>query len=196
MATDISQRIKEYRIRLGLSQAQLAEASGLNLRTVQRIESGDTTPRGDSLQRLAASLETSPDQLMNWQAREDKNILFILHLSQLAFLAFPLLGIIVPLVIWLTQKDNVQGANEIGKKILNFQITWNLIFLISTASFALMKIMHFNPDAVAPFNLSMSFLFMLTFVGYVYPVILILLNAYRTTKGKKSWYHPAIPFMR
>ncbi len=196
MATDISERIKEYRTRLGLSQAQLAESSGLNLRTIQRIESGDTTPRGDSLQRLAATLETSPDQLMNWQAREDKNMLFLLHFSQLAFLAFPLLGIIVPLVIWLTQKDQVQDVNALGKKVLNFQITWNLIFLISTGSFALMRILHFDPEAIVPFEISWTTIFLLTIFGYAYPAILILINAFRTNKGKDSWYQPAIPFMR
>lgn len=196
MATDISQRIKEYRVRLGLSQAQLAESSGLNLRTIQRIESGDSTPRGDSLQRLAATLETSPDQLMNWQAREDKNLLFLLHFSQLAFLAFPLLGIIVPLVIWLAQKDQVQGVNDTGKKVLNFQITWNLIFLIFTGSLALMKILHFNPEEVVPFPVSWSFLLLLTVIGYIYPVVLIIFNLYRTSKSRESWYQPSIPFMK
>ena len=54
-------KIKDLRKRRGLSQEELAEKSGLSLRTIQRIENGETDPRGDSLRRLAAALETSPD---------------------------------------------------------------------------------------------------------------------------------------
>ena len=46
-------RLKELRNRKGMSQEALAEESGLSLRTIQRIENGDTNPTGDSLKRLS-----------------------------------------------------------------------------------------------------------------------------------------------
>ena len=80
-ASEIAIRIKEHRNRTGLSQDQLAIESGLNLRTIQRIEKGETVPRGHSLRRLAVALGTSPDELINWKTKEDKNVLTILTLS-------------------------------------------------------------------------------------------------------------------
>jgi transcriptional regulator with XRE-family HTH domain len=51
-----AKRIKELRIRKGLSQEKLAELSGLSIRTIQRIENAETEARGDSLIRLSKSL--------------------------------------------------------------------------------------------------------------------------------------------
>jgi transcriptional regulator with XRE-family HTH domain len=42
---ELAKKIKELRARKGLSQDELATASQLNLRTIQRIESGETEPK-------------------------------------------------------------------------------------------------------------------------------------------------------
>lgn len=42
--TELAQKIKELRTRKGLSQEKLAETAQINLRTVQRIEAGETEP--------------------------------------------------------------------------------------------------------------------------------------------------------
>jgi DNA-binding XRE family transcriptional regulator len=44
----ISARIKETRIDKKLSQEELSEKSGLSLRTIQRLENGESVPRGDT----------------------------------------------------------------------------------------------------------------------------------------------------
>ena len=49
MNKDLAKRVKELRKRNGITQELLAENSGLSLRTVQRIENGETQPV--SLQR-------------------------------------------------------------------------------------------------------------------------------------------------
>ena len=126
--SEISQRIKEIRLKNGLSQEQLAHETGLNLRTIQRIENGKTVPRGDSLRRIAIALKTSPDELIDWKMNQDKNVLTVLTLSQLSFIAFPILGILIPLIIWILQKDKIRGVDSLGKKILNFQISWTIFF--------------------------------------------------------------------
>lgn len=45
----LSTRVKELRKRNGISQEILAENSGLSIRTIQRIENGETNPTGDTL---------------------------------------------------------------------------------------------------------------------------------------------------
>jgi len=65
----------------------------------------------------------------------------MLNLAQLSFIAFPLplLGIIVPLVVWVLKKDKVKNVNDNGKAILDFQITWAL-FLFSYYIFLVLSI--------------------------------------------------------
>ncbi|WP_321308966.1 helix-turn-helix transcriptional regulator [Marinifilum fragile] len=60
----ISSNIKDIRINKKLSQEDLSEKSGLSLRTVQRLENGESVPRGDTLRRLADALKL-PDNYFN-----------------------------------------------------------------------------------------------------------------------------------
>jgi transcriptional regulator with XRE-family HTH domain len=53
----ISSSIKEIRINKKISQEELSERSGLSLRTIQRLENGESVPRGDTLKRLTNALE-------------------------------------------------------------------------------------------------------------------------------------------
>ncbi|MCK5442941.1 MAG: helix-turn-helix transcriptional regulator [Maribacter sp.] len=56
---DLAKKIKELRKRSGISQELLAENSGLSLRTIQRIENGETQPTGDSIKRLSSALNVT-----------------------------------------------------------------------------------------------------------------------------------------
>ncbi|MGQ7869024.1 helix-turn-helix domain-containing protein [Sunxiuqinia sp. sy24] len=54
-------RIKELRETKGLSQEELSEKTGVSLRTIQRIESGESVPRGSTLRTITSSLDVAPD---------------------------------------------------------------------------------------------------------------------------------------
>ena len=63
---NLSQRVKELRKEKGLSQEELAKIAGLSLRTIQRVENRETEPTGDTLKRIAAALDSTPTELLNW----------------------------------------------------------------------------------------------------------------------------------
>ncbi len=67
----LAQRIKQLRVFSGFSQEELSERTELSLRTIQRIENGETQPRGYSLQRLAEVLGTTPADLLIAAAQSD-----------------------------------------------------------------------------------------------------------------------------
>lgn len=121
-----SEQIKALRRAKGLSQESLAENARINLRTLQRIEAGDTIPRGETLRLLAQALDVPVESLVPAPA-EDISFLKILNLSALSFWLLPLGGVLVPLVLWLYNRQRVAGVMELGKRILNFQITWAII---------------------------------------------------------------------
>jgi uncharacterized protein len=54
------------------------------------------------------------------------------HLTALAaFVGIPLGNIVGPLIIYLIKKDEFEFVADQGKEVLNFQITWTIIFIIS-----------------------------------------------------------------
>jgi transcriptional regulator with XRE-family HTH domain len=68
--TDLAKRVAAARLRSGLTQAQLAEASGVTDETISRIERGRYEPAVSTLFRLAEALDISLDRLAGEPARE------------------------------------------------------------------------------------------------------------------------------
>jgi transcriptional regulator with XRE-family HTH domain len=60
---NIGRRVAEERIRLGLSQAALAERAGVSLKYLQRVEGGRENLTVASLVRFANLLQTAPVDL-------------------------------------------------------------------------------------------------------------------------------------
>nr|WP_199083150.1 helix-turn-helix domain-containing protein [Pedobacter sp. ASV19] len=187
---ELAQKIKELRIRKGFSQEQLAETAQINLRTVQRIEGGETEPRGDTLKRIANALQVTPDELIDWTEQEDNKFLACLNISALSFIAFPLLGIIIPLAIWILKKDKIRNTNEIGKRLLNFQISWCLILFLGYAFVIFSKIVEieipFPKISLLNFSGVELLLFMVP-VLYLMNGVFIFVNSIRSYNGKTSF---------
>lgn len=183
-------RVKELRNQKGMSQEFLAEESGLSLRTIQRIEKGESNPTGESLKRLANALNVSADDLIDWSVKEDKKYLTYLNLSALTFLFFPLLGILIPFILWISKKGKIKNSNELGKELINFEITWTiLLFFIPIILFLISKIGLTD-------KITLSTIFMV--IGFLYFINLmsILLNTFRISNDKEVLYLPHIKFLK
>jgi len=191
---ELGKRFKLLRMSKGLSQEQLAEEADLSLRTIQRIENGETEPRGDSLQKITRVLNIAPDEILDWDLKEDKEYLALLNLSAFTFIAHPLLGIFLPLVLWFVKKDKVQNANEVGKNIVNFQITWSIVFYITQLLGFGKFYFRFDLFSIS-FPPSYFGLGVFAFL-YLYNIILIIRNLIRTQKDSEPHYIPSISVFR
>ena len=60
---------------------------------------------------------------MSLQTPDQRQTGMFLHLSQLAGLIVPFAGIIVPVVIWQTQKDKIPALDAHGKMVTNWMIS-------------------------------------------------------------------------
>ncbi|WP_335965302.1 DUF4870 domain-containing protein [Galbibacter sp. PAP.153] len=190
---NLSKRVKELRNLKGTTQELLAEKSGLSLRTIQRIENGETTPRGDSLKRLAIALNTTPDEIIDWQIQDDKGYITVMALSPLGFLFFPLLGIIIPLIFWILKKDKLKNVNKLGKAILNFEITWSVL-LFTYFIFLFSGMFKIFGSFIGPATILKMYIPII--ILYVYNIILILLNTLRVYQNKNFKFIPAINFFK
>ena len=77
------------------------------------------------------SFNMQPMQPSSLQTSEQRQMGMFLHLAQLAnVILFPV-GIIVPIVIWQTQKDKIQGLDAHGKMVANWMISSTIYVIVS-----------------------------------------------------------------
>ena len=186
----ISIKVKELRLKKGMSQEVLAEESGLSRRTIQRIELGESNPNGDSLKRLAVALDVNSDELIDWAIKEEPKYLTFLHLSALTFLLFPLLGILLPFILWTSKKDKIKNINTHAKALINFQISWcMMLFFTPILLFILSRTGIIE-------NLSLNTLIITTVSLYAYNFLSISINTIRTSLNKNIHYFPKISLLK
>lgn len=129
----ISEQIRSLRKAKGLSQEALAENAGINLRTLQRIETGHAAPRGETLRLLARALDVSVQDLSESveaspvAMEDDPGFLRLMSLSALTLWFIPFGNILIPLAFWVLKKNKINGVAELGRRIINFQIIWTVV---------------------------------------------------------------------
>lgn len=195
---NLGKRIKELRLSNGYSQEFLADESQLNLRTIQRIESGATIPRGDTLSRLASALKISPDEVLDWSKQEDKGQLLLLNLSGLSIILNPFLGLVIPLAIWVSKRDKIVNADENGKQLLNFQISWLLILSFIIIAVIVYAVVFLKMDATGTINSPITALVLIFALAiyYSYSMVLIIKNSIRIQKNIPVKYKPSFKIIR
>jgi len=186
----LSARLKKLRNQKGLSQEALAEESGLSLRTIQRIENGESNPTGETLKRLSRALNVNPDELIDWTIKEDQSYLTFMNLSALTFIFFPLLGIIVPFMLWTSRKDKLKNINKIGRDLINFEITWTILLF-----FAALILFLFTKIGILE-NVSLKIIITIGVLMYFLNIMFIIYNTLRITNKKDVVYYSIIKFLR
>ncbi len=110
--------------------------------------------------------------------RTDNQLLALTHVSQLLTYLTGFGGLIVPLVIWLSSKDSVEGMDEHGRSIINFQLTMLLFLAISV-------------PAVLLFGLGLLGFLFVGMVGFILPIV----NAVRAANGESPSHFSTIKFI-
>lgn len=110
--------------------------------------------------------------------REDNQLLVITHLCQLLTCFTGFGGLIVPLVIWVTQKDKVYKMDEQGKNILNFQLSIIIYSILCIPAILLL-------------GLGFIGLIIIGIIAFVFPII----NAIKTSNGEVPKYPLSINFV-
>ena len=119
-------KVKFLREQKNLTQTELAEKSGLSLRTIQRIESGQSL-KGFTLKAIAKTLETEPENLVSKEENISIDSAKLINFYALAGLIIPFEGIIFPAILTYRTQDSVN--RELGKSVIGVQII--LAFVIS-----------------------------------------------------------------
>ncbi|HVN58540.1 MAG TPA: DUF4870 domain-containing protein [Bacteroidales bacterium] len=108
----------------------------------------------------------------------ERNWAMFCHLAAFAGFFVPFGGIIGPLVIWLSKKDESTWINENGKASLNFQLSM-LLYMILVLPLCFIIIG-----------------FPLLAVLWLLKIIFIIIASVRASKGEEFRYPLAIPFIQ
>jgi len=73
----------------------------------------------------------SPDGEHKPWGMEENTFCMLLHLSQFLGFFIPLAGLILPIVMWATEKNNSETIDAHGKNLLNFFISYLIYFVVS-----------------------------------------------------------------
>ena len=110
--------------------------------------------------------------------KENKQLLVFTHLSQLLDFVTGIGGFIIPLVLWLTKKDEIRGMDFHGKAIINFRITMFIYVLICI-------------PLVLLFGLGLLGFFVIGIFYFIFPI----LNAIKASNNEAPNYPFSISFI-
>jgi len=110
--------------------------------------------------------------------REDKQLLVITHLSQLITLLIGFGSLILPLILWLTQKEKIYAMNEHGKRIVNFQLSLLVYSIICIPLILLL-------------GLGLLGLIIIGIIAITFPII----NAIKASHGETPQYPLSLNFI-
>ncbi|MCU7618873.1 helix-turn-helix domain-containing protein [Chryseobacterium sp. PBS4-4] len=173
--------LKKIREQKNLTQEELAEQSGISVRTIQRIEAG-TDPKGYTLKTLASTLEISEKDLLIQEIPKEiivenslpptkkeevfnSTLIKMINLSSVPFAWFPIANFLPPLLIMLLTKEK----SQIVKQIVSLQI---FLAIISPVIFMIVAILKLG-------SLSVMMTMILLTLANIY---IILRNAYEIDK--------------
>ena len=110
--------------------------------------------------------------------REDRQLLVITHLTQYLDYVTGFGGLIVPLVLWLANKDSVIGMNEHGKSVVNLQLSLILYVVIGI-----------------PAILLLGFGILLLIFAGILSLVMPVVNAVKASNGEAPSYFGTIRFI-
>ncbi|RLD29593.1 MAG: DUF4870 domain-containing protein [Bacteroidetes bacterium] len=110
--------------------------------------------------------------------RQDRQLIVITHLSQLVTLVIGFGSLILPLILWMTNKEKVYQMDVHGKNILNFQISLIIYALICIPLIFLL-------------GLGILGLIVLGIISIIFPII----NAIKASNGETPKYPLSLNFI-
>ncbi|QCK17147.1 serine hydrolase [Mangrovivirga cuniculi] len=190
MTNSLSKNLIYQRKLKGLTQKELSDRTNITVRTIQRIEKGETEPHLQTVKLLAVAMDIDVDTLLplNNPREEDiqKKWLLLLHATPFLGSVIPLFNILAPVFIWIHKREDNKIYDIHGRKVLNFQLTMTLVFLFALSG------MMFIGHLIMQGTPLMIFLF---FGVLIYTFIVMCVNIYLVIKDRKCYYPLSIPFL-
>jgi len=110
--------------------------------------------------------------------RQDRQLIVLTHLSQLIPLLVGFGSLILPLILWTTQKEKVYQMDAHGKSIINFQLSLIIYWFICI-------------PLILFFGLGLLGFIILGIISIIFPIV----NAIKASNGETPTYPLAFNFI-
>lgn len=135
----LSENLVYQRKLKGYTQEDLSEKTTVGIRTIQRIEKGETQPHLQTVKLLAVGLNIEVNDLLPIENPNEETIQrnWMLLLHAIPFLGFiiPFGSILFPLFLWIHKSNDNKIYDTHGRAIVNFHSSILLYLLISLVLF-------------------------------------------------------------
>lgn len=183
--TNYNEQIKAARKSKGLTQQELADETGLSLRTIQRIEKGTEEISGFSLRQISKILEIPLEQLImpnvNQISIDTNQVSSVkaLYLSSLCFVINPILGFLVPAIIGFSKQNKNAFYKRHLNRILLIQGTSLVLGGSLIFSFLFFKVLHYSIPTPLNYLFTGNLIFILPLLYYGGILCLTFFNFYK-----------------
>ncbi|WP_336836708.1 helix-turn-helix domain-containing protein [Sphingobacterium siyangense] len=177
-------KLQSLREKLNLTQEELAQKSSISVRTIQRIEAGQS-PKGYTLRALAQALNVDESEFSAYDMpAESENLTWIkiINLSSLPFSILPPLNVLVPIAIMLFKKQHSYKVRQ----LISIQIVSTLIAVL------LMLVIFILNDWL---GVKSNVKLLIPLCWILMNIIVILRNAIGLNKGENSRILPDISIL-
>ncbi len=162
---ELYQKIVQARKKKGLTQEQLADLTNVTVRTIQRIESGESVPRSFTLKAIAASLDIPFEEMASTATKEEKAVqdspalpattdpgdkkhfLQMLCLSCYSFLVIPFVHFLIPAHLLKKSKEQNPKVIAFARKVIRVQIYWLIalhFIMLLTLAYNFIRTVYFE----------------------------------------------------
>lgn len=113
----LGEKITSIRKSKGFSQEKLAEDANINLRTLQRIEKGETRPHGETLKRICKALEVEVEDINGQHTRR--------AISLINILAYILVFILAGILFYGQLEHSKNSSGKLITKRIQYDVPIN-----------------------------------------------------------------------
>ncbi|OEJ98511.1 tRNA modification GTPase [Flavivirga aquatica] len=110
--------------------------------------------------------------------QKNNQLLVIAHLSQLITLITGFGSLLLPLILWFTQKEKIYQMDKHGKNIINFQLSLIVYCIICI-------------PLILVFGLGLLGFLILGIISVVFPIV----NAIKASRGEAPTYPLSLSFI-
>ncbi|CAL2101810.1 Helix-turn-helix transcriptional regulator [Tenacibaculum sp. 190130A14a] len=127
---ELGRKIYELRKQKGLTQEELVEMCNINVRTIQRIEAGETTPRSFTIKAILEALEANLDNFTSETAisKEDTRILNVAWIFGIIYFVFGFIETVADIYQFTGDESFFNTVSYSVVKIIS-SITFVLFFM-------------------------------------------------------------------
>lgn len=179
---DLPHTIITARKKKGLTQEQLAELTHVTVRTIQRLEAGESKPRAFTLHAIAAVLDIPFDQMavtpkdepvtapqpvptpVVYNEEESRHILQAVCLSCFSYLVLPFIHFLLPKYILRQAKAASPEVVARARAIIRRQLLWKIslwLLMLGTLAWNIVMAVYFQKTLLVNYLLPFFIMYFL-----------------------------------